>query len=191
MTNETTISSKANARVKQLRGAFAGNARLSEGLIAIEGEHLLEEAIRSGIEIVDLFTRVGAGADFDGVQAQARHEIPADVFKSIQDTEHSQGVIATVRPRQYSLEEVLESSPPLLVVLGRLQDPGNVGTILRIGESFGATGCIALRGTASFHNGKVVRASVGSVFRLPHVGGADLDRVIAELQQKRISVVGT
>ena len=180
---------KHNRKLVEVRKAIQNGTLTADGLLPIEGPILVEEASRSGIEIVDLFTRVGA--DFDGVQAQARHEIPAEVFKSIQDTEHSQGVIATVRPPQYSLEGVLEGSPPLLVVLGRLQDPGNVGTILRIAESFGATGCIALRGTTSFHNGKVVRASAGSVFRLPHAGGADLDRVMAELKQRRIAVVGT
>jgi TrmH family RNA methyltransferase len=180
---------KHNRKLVEVRKAIQDGTLTADGLLPIEGPILVEEANRSGIEIVDLFTRVGV--DFNGVQAQARHEIPADVFKSIQDTEHSQGVVATVRPRSYSLEDVLESSPALLVVLGRLQDPGNVGTILRIAESFGATGCIALRGTASFHNGKVVRASAGSVFRLPHAGATDLDHVMAELKNRRIAVVGT
>src|SRR5262249_51609526 len=79
----------------------------------------------------------------------------------------------------------------LVVILGRLQDPGNVGTILRVGEAFGATGCVALRGTAGFYNSKVVRASAGSSFRLPHVGGLELLKLVDALKSKQIRIVGT
>ena len=125
------------------------------------------------------------------VQSHAVHEVSAEIFKTIQDTEHSQGIIATVRPRHYTLGDVFGTSPELLIVLGRLQDPGNVGKILRIGESFGATGCIALRGIASFHNSKVVRASTGSIFRLPHVGPETLDDTIRALRSRNVPLVGT
>src|SRR5438445_11073406 len=77
------------------------------------------------------------------------------------------------------------------MVLGRLQDPGNVGTILRIGESFGATGCFALSGTAGFHNSKVVRASAGSIFRFPHTGPLALDETITALRSRNVRLVGT
>jgi TrmH family RNA methyltransferase len=72
-----------------------------------------------------------------------------------------------------------------------LQDPGNVGTILRIGESFGATGCIAVRGTASFHNSKVLRASAGSIFRFPHAGPEDFAETVSALHARNVSIVGT
>src|SRR5581483_3306462 len=82
-------------------------------------------------------------------------------------------------------------APALVLILGRLQDPGNVGTILRVAESFGATGCIALSGTAGFYNSKVVRASAGSVFRLPHVSGVGLEQLLSALHGKNIPLVGT
>src|SRR5262249_34444115 len=104
---------------------------------------------------------------------------------------HSQGIVATVRPHQFSLAEVIATSPALLVILGRLQDPGNVGTILRVSEAFGATGCIALTGTAGFYSGKVVRASAGSLLRLPQVGGIDLPEIVDVLKSKDIRLVGT
>src|SRR5207244_575901 len=128
---------------------------------------------RSGLEIVDVFIRAGETGP-DAIPSEV-HEVPLDVFKTLQDTEHSQGILATVRPRQFTLSDVGTKSPALILLLCRLQDPGNVGTILRVAESFGATGCIALKGTASLHNGKAVRASAGSVFRLPHVSGASLE----------------
>lgn len=180
---------KHSRKLVELRKAIRSGELTSDGLLPIEGPILLEEANRSGVQIVDVFVRAGVAAP--SVAAESVHEVPVDIFRTIQDTEHSQGVIATVRPRQFTVGNVLIATPALVAVLGRLQDPGNVGTIVRIGESFGATGCVALRGTASFYNSKVVRASAGSVFRLPHVGGVELDEAVRELRAKDISIVGT
>jgi TrmH family RNA methyltransferase len=180
---------KHNRKLVELRKAIQHSTLTADDVLPIEGPILLEEALRSGLEIVDVFVRAGAAVP-DSLRQQC-HEIPEDVFRSIQDTEHSQGIVATVRPKRFTLADVLEKTPPLIVVLGRLQDPGNVGTILRVAESFDATGCVALSGTASFHNGKVVRASAGSIFRLPHVAGADLKEVESALREKRVAIVGT
>jgi TrmH family RNA methyltransferase len=180
---------KHSRKLVELRKAIRHGTLTSDGLLPIEGPILLEEAHRSGIEIADVFVRIGSA--IPAVASNEVHEVPADVFKTIQDTEHSQGVMATVRPRRFSLADILSVTPALLVTLGRLQDPGNVGTILRISESFGATGCIGVRGSAGFYNSKVVRASAGSVFRLPHIGGVDLRETIEALTAKRIQIVGT
>ena len=161
----------------------------TDGLLPVEGPILLEEAQRSRIDVVDVFVRSGTRISLSSTTQI--YELPNDVFKTIQETEHSQGIIATVRPPQFSVSEVLSKSPALLVVLGRLQDPGNVGTILRISEAFGATGCIALSETASFHNGKVVRASAGSLFRLPHIQGIDLGQIAGAFKSRNIRLVGT
>src|SRR5262249_48114339 len=140
-------------------------------------------------DVVDVFVRSGMQTTAFG--SNQVHEVPTDVFKTIQETEHSQGIIATIRLRRFTLVEVFSGTPALIVILGRLQDPGNVGTILRISEAFGATGCIALRGTVGFYNSKVVRASAGSLFRLPHIGGIDLQEILDPLQSKGIPMVGT
>ena len=180
---------KHSRKLVQVRKAIRHGSLTADGLLPIEGPILLEEAARSEIEIVDVFRRTGA--EVPPVLPDAMYDIPAEIFKSLQDTEQSQGIIATVRPRHYTFGDVSASSPQLLVVLGRLQDPGNVGTILRIGESFGATGCIALRGTVSFHNSKVVRASTGSIFRLPHIGPESLDDTVRALRSRNIRLIGT
>ena len=180
---------KHSRKLAALRKATKHGNLTSDGLLPIEGPILLEEAQRSGIEIVDVFRK--AGAPMPAVEPEAIFEVSEEAFKTIQDTEHSQGIIATVRPRQYTLGDIFAVSPELVMVLGRLQDPGNLGTILRIGESFGATGCIALRGTASFYNGKVVRASAGSVFRFPHIGSETLDETVSLLRYRRIGLIGT
>jgi TrmH family RNA methyltransferase len=180
---------KHHRKLVEVRKAFQQGTLTPDGLLPIEGPILIEEASRSGIEIIDLFIR--KGARIPDVKAEACHEVPEDVFKSIQDTEHSQGLVATVRPKQFQFLDVLEPAPPLVVTLARLQDPGNVGTILRVAESFGATGCIGLSGTACFHNSKVVRASAGSVFRLPHLADAALHDIVPELRNRQVAIVGT
>jgi TrmH family RNA methyltransferase len=180
---------KHSPKLVQLRKAVRQGELTTDGLLPVEGPILLEEAQRSGIEVVDIFVRRGTQTSIASLNQT--YEIPPDVFKTIQETEHSQGVLATVRPRDFTLDDVTSPSPALIVVLGRLQDPGNVGTILRVAEAFEATGCVALRGTAGFFNSKVVRASAGSVFRLPHVGGIDFGELAITLTKKNIRIVGT
>ncbi|HEY2384729.1 MAG TPA: RNA methyltransferase [Terriglobia bacterium] len=180
---------KHNRKLVEVRKAFQHGTLTADGLLPIEGPILVEEASRSGLQIVDLFIR--EGTKNPGIVAEMHDEIPQDLFKSIQDTEHSQGLIATVRLREFTFDGLLGASPALIVVLARLQDPGNVGTILRIAESFGATGCAATPGTVSFYNSKAVRASAGSVFRLPHVAGIGFEALTAELRRRQIAIVGT
>jgi len=180
---------KNSPKLVQLRKAIRQGTLTSDGLLPVEGPILLEEAQRSRIEIVDVFLRTGT--QIAAAPSTHVYELSADLFRTIQETEHSPGIVATVRPHQFSLAEVIATSPALLVILGRLQDPGNVGTILRVSEAFGATGCIALTGTAGFYNGKVVRASAGSLFRLPYVGGIDLREIVDVLKSKDIRLVGT
>jgi TrmH family RNA methyltransferase len=180
---------KHSRKLIELRKAIRQGSLTADGLLPIEGPILLEEAHRSELEIIDVFIR--SGVSLPAVPANEVHEVPRDVFKTIQETEHSQGIMALVRPRHFTMPDILRAAPALIVILGRLQDPGNVGTILRVSEAFGATGCIAFPGTASFHNSKVVRASAGSVFRLPHVSADDSAKIIAEIKAKGVRIVGT
>jgi TrmH family RNA methyltransferase len=180
---------KHSPRLVQLRKAIRQGTLTEDGLLPIEGPILLEEARRSGSGVVEVFVRSGS----DSAHGAAEHvyDVPAEIFKTLQETEHSQGILATVRIPAFRLSDILSVRPALIVVLGRLQDPGNVGTILRIAEAFGATGCVALPGTVSFHNGKVVRASAGSIFRLPHVSGVEMAELTDVLKQASIRLVGT
>lgn len=165
------VTSRANARVKQLRAAFAGQARLASGLIAIEGEHLLEEALKSGQALKTVFV-------------SERREIPEfvprgvevvrlanDVFQSCVETQTPQGVAALLVPPVGTVDEMLRGTPLILIAVG-LQDPGNLGTLVRSAEAFGATGVMTTPGTVSVWNQKAIRASAGSVFRVP-VASAD------------------
>ena len=162
------ISSRANARVKQLRGAFAGQTRLSGGLVAIEGEHLLEEALRSGMVFKTVFVAEGRGVP-DGVPRGVEVlRVTDEVFASVVETQSPQGVAGLLVPPVRRMEDVLKGMPLILIAVG-LQDPGNLGTLVRSAEAFGATGVVTTPGTVSAWNQKALRASAGSVFRVPVV----------------------
>jgi len=167
------ITSRANPRVKQLRAAFAGGARLADGLVAIEGENLIREAIRSGIALRTAFL---------SERTSAPTWLPCDVevmyladaiFASAVDTQSPQGIAALIEPPQWQLDSVLHNSSahtavaPLLLIAAGLQDPGNLGTLIRSAEAFAATAVLTTPGTVSPWNQKALRASAGSVFRVP------------------------
>jgi RNA methyltransferase, TrmH family len=170
-TPEMVVSSRANARVKQLRAAFQGHARLSGGLIAIEGDHLLEEALRSGMVLKTVFVserREVPRVVPHGVEVLRLTE---DVFGSVVETQSPQGVAALLVPPVRVLEDVVGGSGAALILIAAgLQDPGNLGTLVRSAEAFGANGVLTTAGTVSAWNQKALRASVGSVFRVPVVG---------------------
>jgi RNA methyltransferase, TrmH family len=165
------IASRSNPRVKQLRAAFAGHARLSGGLVAIEGEHLLFEAMRSGLAFKTMFisqSRVAPQWIPRGVEIM---ELTDDVFASVVDTQSPQGIAALLVPPVWGMEDVFPlGRSPLLLIAAGLQDPGNLGTLIRSAEAFGASAILTTPGTVSEWNQKALRASAGSVFRAPVVG---------------------
>jgi TrmH family RNA methyltransferase len=168
------ISSRANARVKQLRAAFQGHARLSGGLVAIEGDHLLEEALRSGMVLKTVFVSERREVPKMVPRGVEVLQLTDEVFGSVVETQSPQGVAALMVPPVRVLEDVVGDSSDavlILVVVG-LQDPGNLGTLVRSAEAFGATGILTTPGTVSAWNQKALRASVGSVFRVPVVAVA-------------------
>jgi RNA methyltransferase, TrmH family len=179
---QTTIASRTNPRVKQLRAAFAGHSRLSGGLIAIEGEHLLFEAMRSGLAFKTIFLSQRASAPKWTPTGVELVELTGEVFASAVDTQSPQGIAALLVPPTWKLDEIVIStgaqrsgetrnSPaaksPLILIAAGLQDPGNLGTLIRSAEAFGANAILATPGTVSEWNQKAIRASAGSVFRVP------------------------
>jgi TrmH family RNA methyltransferase len=176
----TLVTSRANPRVKQLRAAFAGQARLSGGLIAIEGEHLLFEARRSGLAFKTIFVSERASLPEWAPRSVELIELTDEVFASVVDTQSPQGIAALLVPPAWMIEDALPAQspankPPLLLVAVGLQDPGNLGTLIRSAEAFCATAVLTTPGTVSGWNQKALRASAGSVFRIPVVAIAPAD----------------
>jgi len=171
------IEGRHNPLVKQLRQAFSRAERTEAGDCAIEGLRILEEAIRSGVRLSAVFFRESAQDRAERLLPQIGAQVetlllPDALFDSLVPSESPQGVAALVRIREFSLEDILERLQvgPILVLAG-LQDPGNLGTILRSAEAFGCAGAILGEGTVSLFNSKVIRGSAGSAFRLPIVHG--------------------
>jgi TrmH family RNA methyltransferase len=165
------ISSRTNARVKQLRAAFTGHARLSGGMVAIEGDHLLEEALRSGMVLKTVFVSERREVPKMVPRGVEVMRLTEEVFGGVVETQSPQGVAALLVPPVFSVEDVVGrgSAAPLILVAVGLQDPGNLGTLVRSAEAFGASGVLTTPGTVSAWNQKALRASVGSVFRVPVV----------------------
>ena len=110
------------------------------------------------------------------------------VFDAISDTKTPQGIMAEVEMENYTAEHLLKAENAMLVFLENLQDPGNLGTIVRTAECAGATGIIMSRGTADIYNPKVVRSTMGSLYRMPFAYAEDLQAVIRKARQRGIRV---
>lgn len=169
------VQSKQNPRLKELRRALAHPGRTSGGLPGIEGPHLLQEALRAGLRMNCVFVAQDAEHLLDGLALPPETEVlmlPREVLNSALATETPQAIAALMEAPAWEWANLLggaDRAAPLILVLAGLQDPGNLGTILRSAEAFGANGVVALPGTVSAWNSKAVRASAGSVFRLPLV----------------------
>lgn len=186
------VSSRQNAQVKKLREAFAKGTSV-EGLCAVEGIRLIEEAIRSRLKVHTLFVRQSAQARAGRILDQlSKHAeallLPDDVFDSGALSEHPQGIAALVQVPYFDLEASLAASPALVIVASGIQDPGNLGTLIRSAEAFGATSAFAIEGTVDQWNAKVIRGSAGSVFRLPLIRTRS-DELLPALRAREIQKV--
>jgi TrmH family RNA methyltransferase len=194
------IEGRHNALVKDLRQAFARGELTETGDCAIEGMRIIEEAIRSGLRFRAVFFRESAqdratrllpqiGANVDTAL------LPDKLFDDAVPSDSPQGVAALVRLKEFSLDDVLERLQvgPIMVAAG-LQDPGNLGTILRSAEAFGSAGVVLGEGTVSALNSKVIRASAGSVFRLPVIvakSAGGMEAIFAKLRTKGVRLIAT
>jgi TrmH family RNA methyltransferase len=185
------ISSAANPLLKDVRRAIARGALTSGGCAVAETFHLLEEALRSDCAVETVLAsesvRSAVEAHVRGLAGVRTAVLPDSLFQGVAGTETSQGVIALVRPPAWSIEQLFRGAS-LVVVLDGLQDPGNAGTICRAAEAFGATGVMFLKGTVSPFNAKAIRASAGSLFRVPFAAGIDGALARAALQQHKLDL---
>jgi len=194
------IEGRHNPLVKELRQAFAHGERTADGDCAVEGVRIVEEAIRSGLRFRAVFFRESAQERANKLLPQIGAQVetlllPDKLFDSAVPSETPQGVAALVRTKTFSLDTILERLQvgPILVLVG-LQDPGNLGTILRSAEAFGCAGVVLGEGTVSPFNSKVIRASAGSVFRLPCVVAKEtggLEGIMTRLRESDVRLIAT
>jgi RNA methyltransferase, TrmH family len=190
------VSSRQNGLVKDLRKALSQSEPTAEGYLAIEGLRMIEEAISSSLRFQAIFFSDGGSAHAARLLPQIGSQVeilllPDEVFVSAVSTESPQGVAALVKLRPHKFEDLLEGgADSLLVGVAGIQDPGNLGTIIRSAEAFGARAVLLGEKTASHFNPKAVRGSAGSIFREPLLR-VKLAASIAALKHQGIRVLAT
>lgn len=190
------IEGRHNALVKELRQAFSRGELTSSGDCAVEGFRIVEEAVRSGLKCRAVFFSQSAESRAARLLPQIGAHVetlllPDKLFASAVPSQTPQGVAALVHLKTFSLEDVLSNSSagPVLVIAG-VQDPGNLGTIIRSAEAFEAKGVLLSGGTVSAYNNKVIRASAGSAFRVA-IARVELDAAIEAIRRREIRLVAT
>ena len=164
------ITSKNNQIFKTFQKLETKKYRDRFGLYLIEGENLIEEAYKNGAKFQEILIRMGDESRFmrPWMDKEEVFVVEPKLFSELAQTETSQGIIASVKKPNLSLDEFIRNkSSGNFVVLDRLQDPGNIGTIIRTADAAGYELVIAMKGTSDIFSPKVVRSATGSLFRVP------------------------
>ena len=188
------ISSTTNKQVKFVNALVKkAKTRREEELFVAEGLRMCSEIPKDRIHTLYISEAFSKTKECKVLREGVKHiELVTDeVFKSLSDTQSPQGILALVKQYHYTLDEVAEANqktgkPALLMVLETIQDPGNLGTILRAGEGAGVTGVVMDANTADIYNPKVIRSTMGSVLRMPFVYAEDLHETLETLKQKKV-----
>jgi TrmH family RNA methyltransferase len=208
--SEETITSRENKWLKIFRAALRGTGPSEGEPIGVEGPKLVEDALRSGLEAEALLVSEAGEADLERILRAASESeagIPRSrvmrttekLFASVAGTETPQGVAALFRQRAWEFDDVvrgaaaadgaLRGDAALVVVMAAVQDPGNIGTIVRSAEAFGATGVVTTRGSADPWSPKALRASAGSGLRFPILRGMAIPVLLAQLRVAGVTIV--
>lgn len=186
------LSSMQNPLFKKIKSLGSRKGREESGLFMAEGARLVSE-ICPPWELETLVLTESFMESMEGWRDSLRRYpnaeavvVPEEWMRAASDTLNPQGILALIRLREASLEEILQKSPPFLVILEDLQDPGNAGTILRTADAAGAGGILCSGHTVDFFGPKVVRASMGSIFHLPVVRADDFYGTLEELKRRDI-----
>jgi TrmH family RNA methyltransferase len=182
-----------NARIALVRELRTAKGRRAEGRFAAEGPTLLEEADRSGLRPQEIYATAGGLARFASSRWEAEgipiYLVPDRVFERLSDVESPTGVLAVFELPKRTVSDVLAGDGPILLLAG-VNDPGNAGTLVRSAEAFGAAGVLFGRGGVDPFAPKVVRAAMGSIFRLP-VASVEAEELLAAAAAAGRPVIAT
>ena len=187
------ITSSSNRRIQRLKALMRRSPLDGEALAVVEGPKLVREACDSGLEVEEILVASSKLAafreeDWSETAGPKLCGVSDKLFHSLSDTVTSQGILAVVRIPAASLDSLL-TGEPLLLVANQVQDPGNLGTLIRSAEAFGASALLLTTRTVSPLNPKAVRASAGSLFRLPIAGPLAPASLAARLRRSRIRLM--
>lgn len=182
------LTSLNNPRVKQTAELVKkAKCRKKEDIFVVEGVRMFQEVPAERVAwcfVTESFLeKCGCREKIE----QCPYEVVSEeVFKKISDTQTPQGILCAVKQYHYNIEEMLQKENPLLVILEDLQDPGNLGTIIRTGEGAGIDGVIMTKDTVDIYNPKTIRATMGSIYRVPFLYTEDLPHIITVLKERNV-----
>ena len=182
------ITSVNNGQVKNIiQLNQKTKARREQGLFVAEGRKMFGEAPADWIEKVYVSETLTSDPALMEQVENLPYDIVADsVFRQMSDTQTPQGILTVLRRPSYTLEDILGGKNPLVMVLEDLQDPGNAGTILRTGEGAGVSGVLLTRTCVDITNPKVIRSTMGSVYRIPFLYVESVVSLTQELKKHNI-----
>jgi RNA methyltransferase, TrmH family len=188
------ITSRTNAFVKRLRALKERHG--DRDLALVEGIKLLDEALAAGVDVTEaavtprLRSSVRGRHVLQALEARAVpvREVADEILDSLSETETSQGVLALARRPRFEEDRLFQGTPLVLVAV-QVQDPGNLGALIRTAEAAGATGAYLTRGTADVYSWKALRGSMGSAFRLPHVAGLSVDDALERCRRRGVATL--
>ena len=190
------ISSRSNKAIKYLKSLGLARNRQKERRFLIEGVRIVEEAMGvPGCLKKLIATPTGVAGD----RAQALITTAGErgieviwvadrVMDYISETKTNQGIMALVTPVEFALDDLEKGQIPMIAVAHLLQDPGNLGTMMRVAEAAGIGGVVITPGTVDFYNPKALRATMGSIFRLPTVRTESLQSFVGRFREKGYQV---
>jgi TrmH family RNA methyltransferase len=184
------LTSLRNPLLQRIRKAVAAGRQMEGGFVVAEGPHLIEEALSGTWPIVQVITTSAGRARYSDLLERTDApvvEVAQRAFEAMTETQHSQQILALLERRCWSWTD-LTATDALVVALDGIQDPGNAGTIMRSAEAFGATGLVFLKGSAHIANGKVLRASAGSAFRMPCLEGLSAPELLSRAETNRLAI---
>lgn len=193
------ITSTSNQQMKQISALMKkAKERKNTKSFVVEGPRMVVEAPAQALKAVYVAESFEEDPENQSVlkelrnkceQAHAVYEVVADnVFKSVSDTQTPQGIMAVVAMPEYSLEQLLDGDKTHLLILESIQDPGNLGTMVRTGEGAGVTGIIMNKTTVDLFNPKTIRSTMGSIYRVPFYVTENLEDTMKKLQKQGVSL---
>lgn len=192
-----TITSSSNRFIKDIKLLYNKKDRWNEHCFFIEGTRSVEQCINTMSQIrYIVYSSELLNEDGESLLSRAEKEnykiykISKELFKMISDTDNPQGILAVVEFKEHSLGDTLKESN-FFIVLDRVQDPGNMGTIIRTADAFGANAVIVTSGCVDVYNPKTVRSTMGSILQIPIVHIKDIKQALEELKAENINVIAT
>lgn len=186
------ITSASNQQMKNLSNLInKSKERRKQKLFVVEGPRMCFEAPKDWVKAIYMSESFYNDDRYSSEKAEVSHmtEVVSDsVFKSISDTQTPQGIMAIVKMPEYKLEDVLDGERTHLLLLESIQDPGNLGTMIRTGEGAGVSGIIMNKTTVDIFNPKTIRSTMGSIYRVPFVITEDLPEIIKSLQENNVKL---